>query len=206
MPFITEEIWQAIYDGDPPKKTIALTRFPVPVGFSIDYEGVAGMSRIQEFIVSVRALRKDRGVPEKESAVVMAAWDAGSRIGSTKPEINNVYKENFDIIARLGNVSKIEEKDIQFLERTPELGWSMAGGSFVTMLYKKPIDIPAERERLTKEIAKLEKNLASAESKLASEAFISKAPAHIVEGLKKQESENRQLLEKAKAALVALGC
>ena len=62
----------------------------------------------------------------------------------------------------------------------------------------------AERERLTKDIARYEKGLAAAERQLGNEAFLAKAPAHVVEGLKKQEAETRLLLEKARAALAAL--
>ena len=66
------------------------------------------------------------------------------------------------------------------------------------------IDVPAERERLTKDIARYEKGLAAAERQLGNEGFLAKAPAHVVEGLKKQEAETRLLLEKARAALDAL--
>ena len=66
---------------------------------------------------------------------------------------------------------------------------------------KSTIDVPAERERLTKDIAKYEKGLAAAERQLGNEGFLAKAPAHVVEGLKKQEAETRLLLEKAQAAL-----
>ncbi len=57
---------------------------------------------------------------------------------------------------------------------------------------------------MTKDIAKYEKGLAAAARQLGNEGFIAKAPAHIVEGLKKQEAETRLLLEKAQAALSAL--
>ena len=69
---------------------------------------------------------------------------------------------------------------------------------------RSTIDVPAERERLTKDIAKYEKGLAAAERQLGNEGFLAKAPAHVVEGLKKQEAETRLLLEKAQAALEAL--
>jgi valyl-tRNA synthetase len=74
----------------------------------------------------------------------------------------------------------------------------------VAVIYERTIDVAAERERLTKDIAKYEKGLASAERQLGNEGFLAKAPAHVVEGLKKQEAETRQLLEKARAALGAL--
>jgi valyl-tRNA synthetase len=74
----------------------------------------------------------------------------------------------------------------------------------VAVIYERTIDVPAERERLTKDIARYEKGIAAAERQLGNEGFLAKAPAHVVEGLKKQESETRALLEKARAALDAL--
>ncbi len=75
----------------------------------------------------------------------------------------------------------------------------------VAVLYERQIDVAAERERLTKDLAKFEKGLAAAEKQLANEAFTAKAPAHIIEGLRKQSAETRILYDKTKAALDALG-
>ena len=66
------------------------------------------------------------------------------------------------------------------------------------------IDVAAERERLTKDIAKYEKGVAAADRQLSNEGFLAKAPPQVVEGLKKQASETRTLLEKASAALASL--
>ncbi len=74
----------------------------------------------------------------------------------------------------------------------------------MAVLYEKKIDVPAERARLTKDIEKFEKGIASAERQLGNEGFLAKAPAKVVEGLKKQEAETRLFLEKAQAALAAL--
>ena len=52
----------------------------------------------------------------------------------------------------------------------------------VAVVYERQIDVAAERERLTKDLAKLEKGLAAAERQLGNEAFMAKAPAHIVDG------------------------
>jgi valyl-tRNA synthetase len=74
----------------------------------------------------------------------------------------------------------------------------------VAVVYERQIDVVAERERLTKDLAKLEKGLTAAERQLGNEAFMAKAPAHIVEGLRKQAAETKMLHDKAKAALEAL--
>jgi valyl-tRNA synthetase len=74
----------------------------------------------------------------------------------------------------------------------------------VAVIYERQIDIPAERERLTKDLAKYENGLQAAERQLGNEAFTAKAPSHIIEGLRKQASETRILHDKTTAALAAL--
>jgi valyl-tRNA synthetase len=74
----------------------------------------------------------------------------------------------------------------------------------VAVLYERQIDVTAERERLTKEIAKYDKGLQAAEKQLNNPGFVAKAPAQIIEGLKKQAAETGVLREKAQAALASL--
>jgi valyl-tRNA synthetase len=76
----------------------------------------------------------------------------------------------------------------------------------VAITYERQIDIPAECERLTKDLAKYEKGLQAAERQLNNEAFMAKAPAPIVDGLRKQHAETKTLYDKTKSALEALGC
>jgi valyl-tRNA synthetase len=76
----------------------------------------------------------------------------------------------------------------------------------VAVLYERQIDIPAECERLTKDLAKYEKGLTAAERQLNNESFMAKAPAPIVDGLRKQHAETKTLYEKTKSALESLGC
>ncbi len=85
------------------------------------------------------------------------------------------------------------------------MGWIPAFGPEVAVLYERTIDIPAERERLSKDLAKYEKGLAAAERQLSNDSFMAKAPAHIVEGLRKQAAETRTLYDKTRASLDSLG-
>jgi valyl-tRNA synthetase len=206
MPFLTEEIWHAIYDGNPPAKSIALTRYPTASQSSIEATALAGMHRIQDLIVAIRARRKDINVPEKERTSIWAFWDAGSSVGSLRNEVGNVYRENEKIIQKLANVSSIEDKDYAFLEKTPEAGWRQAGGPFISVVYERKIDKAAECEKLSKEIAKQEKIVGNSERQLNNPGFTSKAPAHIVDGLKKQLNDARLLLEKLRHDRDSLGC
>ncbi len=75
----------------------------------------------------------------------------------------------------------------------------------IRRIYKRTVDVAAKREKLTKEIARLEKIIANADRQLNNPGFTAKAPAHIVEGLKKQRDEAQQLLEKLRRDLDGLG-
>ncbi len=74
MPFLTEEIWHALYAAigmdAAPAKSIALTRFPLATDFTVDLEAERAMSLLQDVIVAVRAVRKEIVVPEKEAAPI----------------------------------------------------------------------------------------------------------------------------------------
>ena len=191
MPFLTEEVWHALYDGNPPAKSIALTRYPQTVETSLDQAALDQMALVQSLIVEVRAARKEIGVEEKASIPIQVRTDA-----STRP----VIADNRDIVERLARVS-----EVRFVEQIAAGLPKHHTPSFdVAVVYERTIDVPAERERLTKDITKYEKGLAAAERQLGNEGFLAKAPAQVVEGLKKQEGETRLLLEKARAALDAL--
>ncbi len=149
------------------------------------------MELLQSLIVEIRALRKEIGVEEKAAVPVEVRTDVDSQ---------KIAGENRDIIERLARVSEVRFVD----QITAGLSKHSTPNFDVAIIYERTIDIAAERERLTKDIARYEKGLAAAERQLGNGSFLSKAPAHVVEGLKKQEAETRLLLEKAQAALAAL--
>jgi valyl-tRNA synthetase len=191
MPFLTEELWHAVYGGKPPEKSIALTRYPQAAAAAVDQAPVEEMELVQNLIVEVRALRKEIGVEEKAAAPIEVRTHALAR---------EVFAANSRIVERLARVS-----ELRFVEQiSAGLSKHHTTAFDVAVVYKRSVDVAAERERLAKEIARLEKAVAAAERQLGNEGFLAKAPAHIVEGLKKQEAETRLLLGKAKAALDAL--
>jgi len=191
MPFITEELWHAVYDGNPPATSIALTKYPHAASEPFDKVAVDSMSTVQSVIVEIRALRKEIGVEEKAFTPIELRND---------DDVRAAVEQNEDLVKRLAKVSELRlVKQI-----TAGLPLRTRFNFDVAVIYEKKIDAAAERERLTKDIARYEKGLAAAERQLGNEGFLAKAPAHVVEGLKKQEAETRLLLEKAKAALAAL--
>ncbi len=141
--------------------------------------------------MTVRGLRKELGVPEKEPTPIQV--HASNRVAA-------LVDANADVLSRMARVSSVE-----LVSEAPQGNNARATPQFdVAVVYERQIDVAAERERLTKELAKLDKGLQSAEKQLGSESFLAKAPAHIVDGLKKQAAETRALKEKAEAALAAL--
>ncbi|WP_263367694.1 valine--tRNA ligase [Edaphobacter bradus] len=191
MPFLTEELWHALYEGKAPAKSIALTRYPRAEDFAADEASVAAMTTLQELIVTVRALRKELGVPEKEAAPIQLHADN---------RVIALADANADMLAKMARVASVEFAS----EPLTGAGTRSTVNFDVAVVYERQIDVAAERERLTKELAKLEKGLTAAEKQLGNEAFMAKAPAHIVEGLRKQSAETKMLHEKARAALEAL--
>jgi valyl-tRNA synthetase len=195
MPFITEELWYAVYDGNPPAKSIAMASYPFEYESMIDESASHQMQILQSVVSGIREARKDRGVPEKET---VDAYLLEVAYVPEAPSVN-LFGENQVWIEKLSH-SRINPT----VKRDERLNWRSVGRTDIAIDFQAKVDVPAERERLTKDIARYEKGLAAAERQLGNEGFLAKAPAHVVEGLKKQEAETRLLLEKAQAALRAL--
>jgi valyl-tRNA synthetase len=194
MPFITEEIWSVLHAQRASVKSIALTRFPQQIEFTISPTAISEMETLKQIVIAVRALRKELSIPEKEFVPL--------RMDGLRT-IKQLVERNVDILTKLARVSHVEV--------TPLGSAPLSGPGVVQfpefeiqLLYERTIDIPAERERLTRDLAKYEKGLASAERQLSNDAFLAKAPAHILEGLRKQAAETRTLYDKTKAALDGL--
>jgi valyl-tRNA synthetase len=197
MPFISEEIWHQLFEGNPPKRSIALAHYPV---IEIDWleranRGENGpirqMDRLLTLKTELLSLRKEMGVEEKVSVPIV--------LGCT-PFLREIIERNRDWFVRLAKVSEIEYDQSAGTSHL-DLKWRIGTDFVVAVIYNKPIDFAAERELLTKDIAKYEKQIANDERQLSDPDFLAKAPAQVVEGRKKQAAETRLLLEKARAAL-----
>jgi valyl-tRNA synthetase len=205
MPFITEEIWHTLYDGDLPAKSIALTSYPSQNVQCIDLRTMPRMELLQELIRVAREERKNRDIPEREFVPMSVVVSSNRGFGLDPKELINQNAETIKKLAKISTITFHERMDIA----SGNLNWRPVTATLIVfaeiaLIHEKQIDVPAERERLTKEIAKYEKGLMSAERQLGNERFLAKAPAQVVKGLKKQEAETRLLLEKARAALAAL--
>jgi len=195
MPFITEEIWHTIYDGKPPFKSIALAAFPLGDPKQIDLEAETHMAILQDLIVSVRNLRAEWKVEPKAKTPI--------QVFVQNAEIRTLIEENSNAVERLANVESIQFVPVS-LAKLP--GVRHTARFDVHLVYEQKIDVEAECARLKKELEKYEKNIAGAERQLSNSGFLAKAPAHVVDGLRKQKEENESLRAKSLKKFEELGC
>ena len=100
MPFITEEIWQAMYEGKPPLKSIALAGFPQADEQQFDLAAETEMAILQDLIVAVRNLRAELKVEPKVKVPV--------EIFAHEPTIHTMISHNRGAIERLASVDTIK--------------------------------------------------------------------------------------------------
>ena len=193
MPFITEEIWQVMYDGAPPLKSIALAGYPASDGLQIDLAAETEMAILQDLIVNVRNVRAELKVEPKVRVPI--------EVFAHEPTIRAMIEQNRAAVERLANVEKIT-----FLEGSlAKLPGARSTARFeVHVVYERKIDVAAERDRLEKELEKLDKEFANNQRQLNNEQFLAKAPEKVIEGLRRREQELTGLREKIRSQLDGL--
>jgi valyl-tRNA synthetase len=197
MPFITEEIWHAIYDGKPPLKSIALAAYPQAYDKQLDLKSETHMAVLQDLIVSVRNLRAELKVePKVKTPIQVYAHETEIR---AMIELNRGAIEN-DRQAGIESIAFVESS----LAKLP--GARHTARFDVHLVYEQKIDMAAECARLKKELDKLEKDIANAERQLNNDGFRAKAPMHVIEVLRKQKQENEALRDKNRKKSDELGC
>ena len=190
MPFITEEIWQAIYDGKPPLKSIALACYPTADQHQVGLQAEADMAILQDLIVSVRNLRAELKVEQKLRVPI--------QVFAEDTAVRALIEHNQGAVERLANV-----QDIMFVkESLAKLAGARHTARFdVHVVYEKPIDVATERERLRKELERIEREIANGQRQLSNEQFLAKAPADVVEGLRRRARELEVLRDKTRSKL-----
>ena len=195
MPFITEEIWQAIYEGAPPSKSIALAGYPQADANQFDLAAETEMAILQDLIVGVRNLRAELKVEPKVKVPV--------EVFAHESVIRKMIEQNHSAVERLGNVEKITFVESSLANRPGVRGTARFD---VHVIYERKIDVAAECDRLKKEMDKIEKELSNNQKQLGNEQFLSKAPEKVVEGLRRRGQELIVLQEKTKSKLKELNC
>jgi valyl-tRNA synthetase len=190
MPFITEEIWQAMYEGQPPLKSIALAPFPQADEKQFNLAAETEMAILQDLIVNVRNVRAELKVEPKVKVPI--------EVFAHEPTIRAMIEQNRGAVERLANVEKITFVDGSLAKHA---GARSTARFDVHVIYERKIDVAAERERLTKELEKLEKEFANNQRQLSNEQFLAKAPEKVVEGLRRREQELVGLRDKIRRQL-----
>jgi valyl-tRNA synthetase len=196
MPFICEELWQAVTQGNAKIKSVALAGYPeaweVPVSDETQ-SAMRDMAVLQNLVVTIRELRAKADVPGKQAAPI--------RVYAVK-QVISVVRKNAGLIQKLAGVAEIHEGSPQQNLQ----GWHRSTPEFdVELIYEKQIDSGVERARLIKELSKLEAEFSGKQKQLSNEGFLGKAPAEVVEGLRKRADELNILIAKTRQALHELG-
>ena len=192
MPFITEEIWSAVYDGKAPLKSIALAAYPQIDQAQLNSDAERDMAILQDLIVAVRNIRAELKVGQKERLPIEVF---------TTGDIRTIIEANRSAIEQLANVSALTFVDASLAKATN----SRATARFeVRLVYEQKIDVEAETARAGKELEKLEAEYLRSSNQLSNQGFLAKAPAKVVEGLKTRRIELESLIAKSKARLEEL--
>ncbi len=193
MPFITEEIWHAVYDGKPPLKSIALAAYPQADDMQVDAVAETGMAILQDLIVAVRNIRAELKIEPKQKLAVEIHAD---------PEVRNLI-ERQPLLAGADGEYRVGE--LRGASLANAAGARSTARFDVRVVYERKIDAAAERDRINKELAKMTGEMERATAQLANEGFLAKAPGKVVNGLKQRKGELEVLIAKAKSALDELG-
>ncbi|HXE95726.1 MAG TPA: class I tRNA ligase family protein, partial [Dongiaceae bacterium] len=169
MPFITEEIWQAL-PGTKATPTIMRAPYPAPCDQCSFPEDAAAMERIMAVIGGIRNIRGEMEVPPSKQIAVILSCDSEAT--------QRLMKHNESAIISLARVSDLAIGVC--LEKPEDASIQVAGDVQIYVPLKGLVDVAAEEERLLKEIGKIDKEIEMFSRKLESPAFVDRAPAEIV--------------------------
>jgi valyl-tRNA synthetase len=169
MPFITEEIWQAL-PGTKTVPTIMQAPYPAVCSEISFPQDAADMERIMAVIGGIRNIRGEMEVPpSKQIAVILSCESEASQL---------LMKHNESAIISLARVSDLAIG--HNIEKPEDASIQVAGDVQIYVPLKGLVDVAAEEERLLKEIGKIDKEIEMFSKKLESPAFVDRAPADIV--------------------------
>jgi valyl-tRNA synthetase len=190
MPFVSEEIWQALpHDGE----TLALAAWPRAKKAWFDAEAERQVTFLQELVVAVRNLRAENKVGP----------------GRLVPVVVRGEPAQLDLVERLADqiraLAKIDALTLARDGSRPRVAASaVVQGAEVFLPLEGLIDLHAERERLVKEADRLLSDLENTRRKLRNEDFLAKAKPEVVERERQRLTSLEETLEKLKRAQESL--
>ena len=190
MPFITEEIWQALpHEGE----ALMIERYP-EFKQELDFpEDEQNFEMVMAAIKAVRARRSEMNVPPSRKAHLIIATERTA-----------AFEAGISYICKLAYAS-----EVSVLSAPPETTDGMV--SVVTdnarmfMPMAELVDMEKEKARMEKELANAEKQLAGQIAKLSNENFVTRAPENVVNAEREKKAKLEALIENLKASLAGLG-
>ncbi len=181
MPFITEEIWQQIpHRGE----SIMIQEFPVFNKVRENSEAAQKMQDLMELIGSIRSLRAEMNIEPKRSL------DAALVISdATGMDLISANMEKIQSLARLNKIEFQSSIPVNFLRGV----WRL--GEFGLDIHDA-IDLKSERERLNKELSRVQEEIEKVLKKLNSQDFLSRAPEEIILEIQSRHNELMVKLQK----------
>ena len=185
MPFVTEEIWQ---DIAPRQEGESICVAPMPAIKEVDESILARFELAHEVISSVRNIRNQKNLPQKEQLTLRVVVD------------ENYPQEFAPVIAKMANLKAIEP--------TTDKEAMAAGFLVKTTQYFVPlegmIDAEAEKQKLTDDLTYYEGFLKSVMAKLSNERFVQNAPEKVVANERAKQADAEAKIAAIKEQLAAL--
>ena len=200
VPFVTEEIWQAL----PPsaaeettaaeERTITRSAFPEPVEAWRDDDAVAAMSLIQDVTTGIRTVRSEWGVPPSRKI--------GALVQGADPATAAALERHRPHIARLAGLTALD--CVAEVERSPDTIRRVVRDFQVHVPLAGIVDRAREAERVKRDVEKLTRRRTALQARLANPSFVERADPVVVEEARAQEQDVTRHLAKLEQILVAL--
>ncbi|RME40008.1 MAG: valine--tRNA ligase [Deltaproteobacteria bacterium] len=184
MPFVTEEIWQSL-PGERPCRYLMQASYPDGSELRADAEPAERMEQVMDIIRGIRNIRGEMDIaPSRRIAVVLDCRDA---------EAEQVVRAGEGYIRSLARVDELTYG--VGCERPGQSATQVAGAVEILVPLAGLIDLAEEEKRLSKEIAKVQKDVDFFDKKLSNEKFVANAPAHVLEKDRAKQAAAREKLE-----------